>query len=582
MTQTETVPTMVASVEEMQQGWHDLRTRVAQLEAERNSLEKENKALRFLLEKLIEHRQKSHAELVLLLTSLVSKLPINDVGVLISRLVEHNAHVSEVCAALAKGTPEAELPRPLLLRALEQAKRDLVAALKTTVEELIQLDTPLETGMLRSLIAQPDLFFSPASVRAHRCFVKGQVPKERIVREFGPEALIFFNDMTTDPKRNPRPKPEEITLAFRSDFEAMFPKSAAVAPDKRPELLALHRRIQRSKARSEQAAAQKNAFFRLSFILELLHYYEHQGTESPEFAFAQRLPALIEQLVLPGAHDGLDEKLILQAESLLVFVFSPDHRVMIMNNVGKAGGAAKTLKYVLRLRADKVPDENEVAPEFARHLILQPPQPPPPQALVAHLRLIKPERQRLVVRAIMSSDRIRKEDAETLGRAVGKELGLTGLEAPAKVFESLPVEMERQIAWEKIKDLMTTRADPTVIAAAMRDRLRAKYDADEIKQSWIALTEADPISLIRVFCQLPYLADGRTDSIARAVMESYVNRLMHEKYAATYHKIMNSLRNMFKANPNSPTLVNFIALVKWVDSAAASKLSQDIGMPAAA
>jgi hypothetical protein len=116
----------------------------------------------------------------------------------------------------------------------------------------------------------------------------------------------------------------------------------------------------------------------------------------------------------------------------------------------------------------------------------------------------------------------------------------------------------------------------------MRDRLHAKYEADEIKQSWITLTEADPISLIRVFCQLPYLPDGRTDPVARAVMETYVSRLTHEKYAATYSKVVNSLKNMFRANASSPTLLNFVALVKWVDAAGAQKLSVDVGLPVTA
>ena len=53
------------------------------------------------------------------------------------------------------------------------------------------------------------------------------------------------------------------------------------------------------------------------------------------------------------------------------------------------------------------------------------------------------------------------------------------------------------------------------------------------------------------------VADGRTDSIARPVMETYVTRLTHEKYTAVYHKIVNSLRNMFRAKPDSPTLLNF-------------------------
>ena len=80
--------------------------------------------------------------------------------------MEHNTHVSEVCAALAKGKVEVSLPQPSVLRALDQAKRDLAAAIKPLVEELIRLETPLENEMLRSLIAQPELFFSPGMVRA--------------------------------------------------------------------------------------------------------------------------------------------------------------------------------------------------------------------------------------------------------------------------------------------------------------------------------------------------------------------------------------------------------------------------------
>jgi hypothetical protein len=60
-------------------------------------------------------------------------------------------------------------------------------------------------------------------------------------------------------------------------------------------------------------------------------------------------------------------------------------------------------------------------------------------------------------------------------------------------------------------------------------------------------------------------------------METYVSRLMHEKYAATYTKVVNSLKNMHRANPNSPTLVNFLALVRWVDAEAAERLSADVG-----
>jgi len=148
-----------------------------------------------------------------------------------------------------------------------------------------------------------------------------------------------------------------------------------------------------------------------------------------------------------------------------------------------------------------------------------------------------------------------------------------------KAHEAMPVEVERRMAWGQIKDLIAQRGDAKVIAAAIRDRLNAKYDAEELKQSWLALIEADTISLIRIFCQIPYRADGKTDPIARTVLETYVTRLTHEKYAAAYHKVVNSLKNMFKAKPDSPTLLNFMALAKWVSPEAASRMCADVGMP---
>ena len=569
----------VASVDDVQRGWHDLTLRVSQLEADKAALKHDNKTLRTLLERVIEHRQKSHGELVLLLTGLVSKLPINDVGIVVSRLVEHNTNVNEMLAALAKGTVDAALPQPTVLKALDQTKRDVLAALQPAIEELIQSDPPLESELLKSLLTDPESFFSPKMVRANRCFVKGHVPKARIIREFGEAALILFNDLTTDPKLNPRPKPDEIALGFKNDFEILLQQDPALLPDKRPALLALYQRIQRSKAVTMSARAQRIAFHKVSFLLELLHYYEHQNTETPEAIFAQRLPALVEQLVLTAGQETPDEKLILQAEALVAFVIHPDHRQMIVNNVGKAGGTGATLKHALRLRAGKLPQPDPVIAEFIKHIIpLR--KPPAAASLIPLLRMLPAEMQRLVVKAIMDSERLGKAEAEALGKALAKELGLTGLEKEVKAPPAISPEAERQLAWDTIKELITRRAEPVAVAAAMRERLHAKYDNDEIRQSWITLTEADPMALIRAFCQLPYLADGKTDPIMLPVMQSYLSRLTHEKYAATYTKVLNSLKNMFKAKPDSPTLLNFLALVKWADAGTASKLSLDIGMPA--
>lgn len=579
MTEPAHAPNPSASVEEIQKGWHELTLRVSQLEAERASLEHENKNLRALLDRVIEHRQKSHGELVLLLTGLVSKLQINEVGVIIAKLMEHNKQVCDALAKLGNSKVDDGLPQPQMLVALDQVKRDLNAKLQPLVDELSRLGIPLEESVLRSLVTQPEEFFAPRVVRAIRCYLKGQVPRERVVREFGEAALIFFNDMTTDPKLNPRPRPDEIVLAFKTDFDLVFQQNPTVIPDKRETLLTLFKQIQQCKSASEPARQQKIAFAKLSFVLELLHFYENQSTEVPEAIFAQRLPGIVEQFALNGPDDPLDEKMMLEAEGLLNYILNTDHRLSTINNLGKSGRTARTLKFVLRLRAERVPDFDEVVPEFIKHLI--PPQKAPPvPALTAVIKLIHPGLQKSVIRSIMATDRLRKEEAEALGRAVGAQLGIQGLEDPVRSQSALTPEMERQLAWDKVKELITRRVETSVIAAAVRERLHAKYDADEIKQSWVTLIEVEPISLIRIFCQIPYLPDGRTDSIARAVMESYVSRLTHEKYAAAYSRVVNSLKNMLKANPESPTLVNFMALVRWVDVEAANKLGTDIGMVA--
>jgi hypothetical protein len=567
----------VPSVEEIQKAWQEMTLKVRQLDAELTMVEQENKAMRSLLERMVEHRQKSHAEMVSILTSLVTKLPINDVGVLVSRLVEHNAQVNEVCAALAKGKIDENQLQPVILKVLERTKTDLAVVLKSAAAELLKLDAPFEPGLLQSLIEKPDKFHSPAFVRANRAFVKGQMPRERIVKEFGEEALIFFKDITTDPKLNPHPKPEEIMLAFQNDFEKLFEQNPGVIPAKRHELAALHKKVQQSKAATEQARAQRNAFLRFSFAGELLYYYQNQTTESPDVVFAQRLPPLIEQQVITSESDSLDEKHIKQAEELLAFIVKPDHRHAVVNNMGKAGGLARTLRFVLTFRAEKLTEMDSVTLELLKHLISAG-KVPKTEALLPTLRLIPREMQIVIVRAIAATERLRREDAENVAKAIARELGLKDLEDRLNAKSIVTPEQERKMAWGNIEEMFSKRAAPHDIAAAIRDRLHAKFDADELKQSWLTLTGTDPMSFIRIFCLLPYLPDGKTDLTIRPALESYIQRLMHEKYAATYAKVLTTLRNMFKAKADGPVLVNFIALVKWVDAGAAARLAGEIGM----
>jgi hypothetical protein len=552
--------------------------KLRQLQVEVQSLAQENRGLRSLLERSIEHRMQSHNQLVLLITDLVSRLPLNDVGVLVAKLVEHNNEVGQYLASLIGGPTQGNYSKPELLKTLDQNKQDLADAIKPLVEELVQSGAPLDPEMLRAVAAKPELFFSPPVVRATRGFVKGQVPRERVLTEFGDAALVLFTDMTTDPKLNPRPKKEEILLAFRNDYESILAQDPALLPDKREKLRDLQKKILQSKVACDNARAQRTAFQKLTFLLELLHFYQNPATEAPDVLFAQRLPSLLEQLVILGPQDPLDEKMIALGERMLGYIVNAAHRRAVVNNLGKGNDAGKTLKYVLRLRSDGPAEADQVVPEFVKHLIPAPPQrPPTPEALAPILRLLSPQMERRVIRTISSTDRMRKDQAEALAKALCAQLGLGELEQAKP--EDVPPEVERQLAWGKIKDLIARRSDPVAIAAAFRDRLRHKYDADELRQSWITLTESDPLALIRIFCSLPYLEDGRTDPIARTVMETYITRLTHEKYATTYRKVITSLKNLYHAKADSPTLMNFLALTRWVDPESAAKIMRDTGMP---
>jgi O-acetyl-ADP-ribose deacetylase (regulator of RNase III) len=562
----------VPTLAEIQRDWPGVTLRLQAAEAECRALELENKALRGLLEKVVEHRKKSHGELVTLVTTLATKLPTNDVGVLVSRLVEHGAGVNEVCSALIQGRNEENLLQPAILRALDKTKRDLAAAIKPLVEELIRLETPLDPGLLLGLIDQPETFFAPAGQRANRGYMKGQTPREQIVRDFGEEALGFFKDVTTDPVHNPRPRPEEIMLAFRSDFEELLRQPSPLPEARREGLLTLHRRIRQSR----ELRAQREAFLKLSFVLELLHYYENPSTESPDVIFAQRLPPLVEQLVVIGENDPLDENHLQQAEALLAYIVSPDYRQAVLNNCGKAGGVARTARYILTFRANVFTDYHPTTLDFVRHLVGAQKQ-PAPEPIAAALQFLNPEAQQVLARALLNTDRLRRADAEALVRDLLRRLGLPDF--PAKA-EGGPPGKSAVSPWEAIREMIAQRAAPNEITDAVRRQLHAKYDTDEVKQSWLTLSESDPMSFVRVFSLLPYLPDGQTDPIARTILEAYVTRLTHEKYAATYTSVIGALRKLYKVKADSPALVNFLTLVRWVDPAGADQIARDVGMPA--
>ena len=111
---------------------------------------------------------------------------------------------------------------------MEQTRRELAAGVKSTVDELLVANSPLDAEMLKGFVSNPESFFSPPALRATRGFIKGQIPRERIVKEFGDAALPLFNDMTTG-KLNPNPKPEEVALAFKNEFKGTVVDAIGVA-----------------------------------------------------------------------------------------------------------------------------------------------------------------------------------------------------------------------------------------------------------------------------------------------------------------------------------------------------------------
>ncbi len=565
----------IVSVEKMQREWSDLTLRVAQLETGNNALQQENKNLRQTLERAVEYRKKSHSELVTLITTIVSKMQSNDVGVLVSRLMEHSQHVNEISSALINGKNDDAILQPAILKHLDKTKRDLSTAIPPLVEELIALKSPLDTAMLQSLVEKPDNFYAPPVIRASRGYVKGQIPRERILKEFGEEALIFFKDLTTDPKFNPRPKAEEIMLGLAPDLDALLAQNPNVAAAKRDELMSLLQRVRDGRT----SRAQKIAFLKLSFVIELLHYYQNQSTESPDVIFAQRLPPLIEQLVTCGEGDLPDEGLIKQAEALLALVISPDHRQGVVYNFGKTSGLARTMRFILTFRALTFNEHDPATAEFLRQL-LSLEKLNRQTAFASALKFLNADGQKSVLRCLVNSGKLRREEGEPLAKEVAKAIGLAEQELFPKI-EGATGGTGTGGGWDNIKLLIASRAAPNDITVAIRNRLHAKYDSEEVKQSWLILTESEPMTLVRVFCLLPYLPDGQTDPIARAILESYATRLTHEKYAVTYNKVIGALKNLFKVKADSPALINFVALVKWVDPTSADKIARDVGMAAA-
>ena len=222
----------------------------------------------------------------------------------------------------------------------------------------------------------------------------------------------------------------------------------------------------------------------------------------------------------------------------------------MVNNFGKGGGAARTLRFVLTFRSAIFTEHDPVTADFVRHLLGAQKNPRAGAASSPCCGWSIPRRKKSSSARSSIPTACAARTPRRWARSSIKQLGLP--ELPANAEGGFASDKTHMNAWDIIKELIASRASPNEITEAIRKQLHAKYDADEVKQSWLVLAESDPMSLVRVFCLLPYLPDGQTDPIARAVLESYANRLTHEKYAATYAKVIHGAAKHVQGQGRQP------------------------------
>ena len=138
------------------------------------------------------------------------------------------------------------------------------------------------------------------------------------------------------------------------------------------------------------------------------HYYENQTTESPDVVFAQRLPPLVEQLVIAAEGETLDEKLIKQAEDLLALIIKPDHRAFRHQQHGQ-GQAVRTLRFVLTFRAVKLTEIDPGTQDLIKHLIPAG-KIPKTATLLPILRRFRRTRRSSSSAAIAATERFRRQE----------------------------------------------------------------------------------------------------------------------------------------------------------------------------
>jgi len=152
----------------------------------------------------------------------------------------------------------------------------------------------------------------------------------------------------------------------------------------------------------------------VSLLLELLHYYENQNTEAPDAVFASGCrPHRAVGAQRP--QDKLDERLITQAEGLLAYVITPEHRQWWLTTWAKPAEPRRASIRHASARGKVLASDPDTSFAISSNTSSRP-ESAPARSLVPVLSLIPADMQLLVIVGIMDCDRIRKPEAEALAK----------------------------------------------------------------------------------------------------------------------------------------------------------------------
>ncbi len=235
MAQTENDPGPVPSVEEIQKAWRELTLKVGQLDAELTAAQQDNKVLRSLMERMIEHRQRSHSELIT-----HSHRPRRQIAP--QRPRRHRLAAGRAQRAGRRGFRQ---PCQGENRGRSAAARHPEGAGENQARPRHRLEGPppgnwrgstrhsRPASSSRSSSSRTP-FSRPPSSAPPAVTSRATSPRERVVKEFGEEALVFFKDLTTDVEIQSAPQAGRNRAGLQKRFRGAAEKQFRHQPRQTP------------------------------------------------------------------------------------------------------------------------------------------------------------------------------------------------------------------------------------------------------------------------------------------------------------------------------------------------------------